>query len=408
MNVSGKRNSHSRLGLLVIVLLMVATARLGAGTQDAPPPKNGIITSDGVRYRFGYAGNVAQIPLENASGRLLLPVRVNAGKPGFFLIATGDTRTEVDPKPWLPQDAASGTVVDFEHTLFSMSGIEMQVAQVVPASLVDLSDQVGEPIRGILGGDVLRQFVVELEYDRSAIHLYDASSFQYSGKGIKLPLNMSGGVPHIRMKVAFAGHGTFEDDFALQTESEAGVVIRPLYVAAHHLRVKKLKGFSRPGPNGGKTLLTRIKTVSIGPFSLDTPIVEFPPAAGPETAGGTVGNALLSHFRVFLDAPHQQMILETSGTYRSSFDADMSGVVLTAKGSNLKTFEVVAVVPKTPGSEAGLQKGDVIAGIDGQPAADLSLSGVRDLFRVFGHEYHLTVQRGEHTVEMKLKTKRLV
>jgi len=55
-----------------------------------------------------------------------------------------------------------------------------------------------------------------------------------------------------------------------------------------------------------------------------------------------------------------------------------------------------------------LQKGDVIAGIDGQPAADLDLSGVRELFRVFGHEYHLTVVRGEHTVEMKLRTKRLV
>ena len=86
----------------------------------------------------------------------------------------------------------------------------------------------------------------------------------------------------------------------------------------------------------------------------------------------------------------------------------MSGVVLVARGANLKSFEVAAVTPHSPGSEAGLQKGDVIAGIDGQPAADLDLSGVRDLFRVFGHEYHLTVTRGDHTVEMKLKTKRLV
>ncbi|HUJ81366.1 MAG TPA: PDZ domain-containing protein, partial [Candidatus Acidoferrales bacterium] len=106
--------------------------------------------------------------------------------------------------------------------------------------------------------------------------------------------------------------------------------------------------------------------------------------------------------------PHQQVILETGANFRSSFDTDMSGIVLVAKGSNLKTFEVAAVAPKTPGSECGLQKGDVIAGIDGQPAADLDLSGVRDMFRQYGHEYHLTVMRGDHTVEMKLKTKRLV
>jgi hypothetical protein len=30
------------------------------------------------------------------------------------------------------------------------------------------------------------------------------------------------------------------------------------------------------------------------------------------------------------------------------------------------------------------------------------------MFREFGHEYHLTVQRGDHTVEMKMRTKRLV
>ena len=398
-----------RVGWIALLAGLSAAAWLGARAQDAPAPaNNGIVTSEGVKYRFAFAGNVAQVPVENVSGRLLMPVRVNTGKPGFFLVATGDPRTVLDPKPWAPADAASGTVVDFEHTLFTVPGLEMQVAQIMPAPLVDLSDQVGEPVRGIIGADVLRQFVVELEYDRSAIHLYDPSSFQYSGKGIKLPLIMSGGVPRIRAKIAMLGHGTFEDDFAIQTESDGGVSILRTYVAAHHLRVKKLKGFSRPEAGGDKTLFTRIKSVSIGPFNFEEPIVEFPPAGPATEAGGIIGNALLSRFRVFLDEPHSQVILETSEYYKNNFEADMSGVVLAAKGANLKTFEVVAVAPHTPGSEAGLQKGDVIAGIDGQPAADLNLSGVREMFRVFGHEYHLTVVRGDKTVEMKLKTKRLV
>ena len=101
----------------------------------------------------------------------------------------------------------------------------MQVAQVAPASLVDLSDQVGQPLRGIFGADVLRQFVVEIEYDRSAIHFYDAKSFQYSGKGITLPLIMRGGLPSIHVKVAPLGQAAFEDDFAIQTESDGGLSI---------------------------------------------------------------------------------------------------------------------------------------------------------------------------------------
>jgi hypothetical protein len=409
-------SSSARLAIIFSALLASGGAWLGLSAQDkpaqdpapaaAPPPNNGIMTSENVAYRFAYAGNVAQIPLQNVSGRMLMPVRVNTGKPGFFLIATGDPRTALDPKPWLPQDAAAAAPIDFEKTLFSLPGLDMQVSGLMPASLVDLSQQVGQPVRGVLGADVLRQFVIELEYDRSAIHFYDAKSFEYSGKGMKFPLIMRNGVPSIHMKISLEGHGSFEDDFAVETETASTVSISRPYAVAHHINQKKLKGFSRVEPNGGKTLMTRMKSVSIGPYVFLEPIVEFPAAAGPDQSSGSVGNGLLSRFRIFLDQPHQQVILETGENYKNSFEADMSGVVLVARGANLKTFEVAAVTPHSPGSEAGLQKGDVIAGIDGQPAADLS--GVRDLFRVFGHDYHLTVTRGDHTVEMKLKTKRLV
>jgi PDZ domain-containing protein len=411
--------SGARVGIILFALMAGGGAWLGLGAQDkpaqdpAPPaapaaPSNGIVTSGGVAYRFAYAGNVAQIPLENVSGRMLMPVRVNAGKPGFFLVATGGPRTALDPKPWLPQDAADASTIDFKKTLFSLPGLDMQVAELMPVSLVDYSDQVGQPVRGILGADVLRQFVIEIEYDRSAIHFYDANSFEYSGKGMKLPLIMRGGLPSIHMKVSLEGRGSFEDDFAVETETASTVSVSKPYAVAHHINEKKLKGFWRVNPNGEKTLLTRVKSIAIGPYVFEEPIVEFPPAAGPDNSSGSIGNGLLSRFRIFLDQPHQQVILETGENYKSNFEADMSGVVLVAKGANLKTFEVAAVTPHSPGSEAGLQKGDVIAGIDGQPAADLDLSGVRDMFRVFGHEYHLTVVRNEHTVEMKMKTKRLV
>src|ERR1700691_1160003 len=170
--------SGARLGIIFFALSAGGGAWLGLSAQDkpaqdpAPPaaaPANGIVTSEGVAYRFAYAGNVAQIPLENVSGRMLMPVRVNAGKPGFFLVATGGPRTALDPKPWLPQDAAAATPIDFKKTLFSLPGLDMQVAELIPVSLVDYSDQVGQPVRGILGADVLRQFVIEIEYDRSAI-----------------------------------------------------------------------------------------------------------------------------------------------------------------------------------------------------------------------------------------------
>jgi S1-C subfamily serine protease len=66
------------------------------------------------------------------------------------------------------------------------------------------------------------------------------------------------------------------------------------------------------------------------------------------------------------------------------------------------------VTPKSPGAAAGLQKGDVIAGIDNQPAADLTLVDVRSMFADIDHEYKLTVLRGDKPLEMKLRTRHLL
>src|SRR5580704_11401438 len=135
-------SSSARLGIILFALLAGGGAWLALSAQDKPaqdpappaaPPNNGISTSENVAYRFAYAGNVAQIPLQNVSGRMLMPVRVNTGKPGFFLIATGDPRTALDPKPWLPQDAAAAAPIDFEKTLFSLPGLDMQVSGLMPA-----------------------------------------------------------------------------------------------------------------------------------------------------------------------------------------------------------------------------------------------------------------------------------
>jgi C-terminal processing protease CtpA/Prc len=63
------------------------------------------------------------------------------------------------------------------------------------------------------------------------------------------------------------------------------------------------------------------------------------------------------------------------------------------------------VTPGTPAAKAGIQKGDIIAGIDEDPAADLTLAEIRELFRQIGHKYTLVIERNGQskriTVEMR-------
>ncbi|HXW17237.1 MAG TPA: PDZ domain-containing protein, partial [Candidatus Acidoferrales bacterium] len=141
-----------------------------------------------------------------------------------------------------------------------------------------------------------------------------------------------------------------------------------------------------------------------------TPPVEFPEPTGTEALprGAAIGNLIWKKFRVILDLPHQRMIIETNSSYPNNIELDGSGVAVLAKGPNFKTFEVAGVASRSPGSEAGLQKGDIIAGIDNQAAADLTLADVRTMFADYDHDYKLTVLRANKPLEMKLHTKHLL
>ncbi len=67
-----------------------------------------------------------------------------------------------------------------------------------------------------------------------------------------------------------------------------------------------------------------------------------------------------------------------------------------------------AFSPAVPGAAAGIHEGDIIAGIDEEPAADITLNAVRDLFRQVGHKYKLVIERNGKTQEVVIEMKRLV
>jgi S1-C subfamily serine protease len=81
-------------------------------------------------------------------------------------------------------------------------------------------------------------------------------------------------------------------------------------------------------------------------------------------------------------------------------------LLVTASGVNYKTFAVANVAPNSPASFAGLKKGDIIEGVDTDPAADLTLLTLRDLFIQVGHKYKVTYQRDNQIKDVTIQMRR--
>ena len=155
--------------------------------------------------------------------------------------------------------------------------------------------------------------------------------------------------------------------------------------------------------------LTRIAAFHVGPFTLREPIVSLSrdakgSAAHPELAGN-LGSRALRRFTVFVDYPHDRLLLLPNASIGTPFENDMSGLALIADGETFDRIVVRRVLPETAAAAAGLKEGDEIAAVDGRK---LGIHRLRELFLEPDATYDVRVKRGAETLTVKLTTRRVI
>jgi|HubBroStandDraft_5_1064220.scaffolds.fasta_scaffold30113_1 hypothetical protein len=380
--------------------------------QNAKPaaPAAPVAPRDPTAARFSFQGDAAQIPAVFLHNLIFMPVRVNGGKPVLLELDSAAEKSALDRK--VAGDTASNAL---QYAVLALPGVQVPFLTLPVISRDDFAQQVGQPYQGTLGRDFFDRVVVEIDYHRQTVQLYDPSVFTYSGQGKSFPLTFAGPVPLIRAKFEAAGHRSRTEDFALDTALDSGVIFYRGFTDGAKISAAHFKSepASYPEVDGGaKIFLGRLKSFAIGPYELEDIVGDFTQeqtkAAAGKNIAGAIGSNFLRRFTVIFDFPHQRVILDPNVQLNHDTDEDMSGLAIIAKGPNLKLFEVAAVQPGTPGAHAGIVPGDVIAGIGDEAAADLTLEAVRDLFRQVGYQYKVLLDRKGQTVTVSLQMRRRI
>ena len=403
-------NRRSAKFLLAGCILLCGWAARPALPQQqqnaAPVPGPQDVTSP----RFSYGGNAAQIPAVFLRNLIFMPVRLNGGKPTLYELDSAAEKCAVDRNV-----AGDSTGNALRYAVLALPGVALPFVTLPVVSRADFAQQVGQPYQGTLGRDFFDRVVVEVDYHRQTVQLYDPSAFTYTGQGKSFPLTFAGPVPLIHAKFDVPGHRTESADFAVDTALDSGVIFYRGYTDSQRISATHFKSepASYPEVDGGaKIFLGRLKAFQIGPYQLEDIVGVFTQqktqAGADKNIAGAIGANFLRRFTVIYDFPHHQVILEPNVDLNHDTDEDMSGLSIIAKGPNLKVFEITAVQPGTPGARAGIVPGDVIAGIGDEAAADLTLSAVRDLFRQVGYQYKVLIDRKGQTITVSMQMRRRI
>jgi len=69
---------------------------------------------------------------------------------------------------------------------------------------------------------------------------------------------------------------------------------------------------------------------------------------------------------------------------------------------------VDAVLAGSPAEQAGVEAGDVLVAVDGEPVSALGPDRLTKAFRREGTEVRVTLERGTATIDKRMKLRRLV
>lgn len=370
------------------------------------------------------------IPFEIANRHIIVPVRVNKSRPLSFVLDTGAhvaiVRMNVAKELGLSLSgsvnvggAGAGTQTGsrLKDATWSLIGLE-RFSQPVTLALPfpDLPSGLGRDADGIIGGEFIRQFVLELDYQARVITLHDRATFQYNGRGETLPLDFdSNGHPVVAATVTPIGGTPIEGRFLLDVGSGLALALHSPFALQHKLPGPQLKTIRAVGAAGagGQSLgrLGRVASLQIGSFTIANPITMFSEDkagafANPNLAGN-IGAQIASRFRTFLDYGRRRMILEPTPALNEPFDRSFSGMALRAEGADYRTFLVREVLEDSPASEAGIVAGDVVTSIDGMAAESLTLTTIGEMLeKPVARE--LTIRRGEQLVKITVKPRPLI
>src|SRR2546423_3485911 len=408
----------SRFALLILVALISTFPAIGTkarhSSQTSTAANNAPVT----------------IPFEFVTRHIMLKVRINNSRPLSFVFDTGDKVGIVDADVakelglklegqlrigGAGSDTLPGSFVkEANWTLPGLEGFSQPVALSMP--LARLAARFGHDFDGIIGSEFIKQFIVEVDYQKRVLKLYDKDKFSYSGAGESIPIQLNGaGFPILDGVVAPAGGAPIAGKFVLDLGSSGSLVLMSPVVTEHNLLGNGLKTIKAIGVGGagGQSLgqIGRVHELKIGNFKIANPLTLFSEDKSGAMASrdliANVGEQIAAKFKVFLDYSHARIILESTTTFADPMDRATAGLVMTTEGKGRATVRITDVLENSPASEAGLQKDDILVSIDGKEAADLQVSRLAELFEKPA-TYKLKIRRGEQSLQIPLTPRKLI
>ncbi|MEP7011846.1 MAG: PDZ domain-containing protein [Acidobacteriota bacterium] len=257
-----------------------------------------------------------------------------------------------------------------------------QLFYIFPIS--EMSKVEGLPVSGIIGYELLKRLITEVDYDGGMINFTTPAEFVAPKDTVAIPFTFESETPQIEGKI-----DGLPGLFTIDTGSRSTLDLNAPFVAEHGLHAKHPEAIESTtgwGVGGAaKSRVTRLGKLELGTgpegtgsVSIENIVTGFSlqkkGAMAKSNLAGNIGGGLLKRFDVTFDYGKQVMYLKPNSNAKTHDAYDRAGIWLLTDPEGLRVKDVAA---GGPAAKAGLKVDDLIVAIDGKKATEIALPDLR-------------------------------
>ncbi|MEL7223201.1 MAG: PDZ domain-containing protein [Bacteroidota bacterium] len=366
-----------------------------------------------------------ELPFEYINNFIVVEVVFNKIFPLKFIFDTGAENTiltrreitdllEVD---YQREISIYGSDLATELTAYIAPGITINLGEdlkiasqailVMEEDYFRFEEYAGIEVHGILGADILRRFVITIDYRRRRITFQDPRTFSppRSKNFVDVSAEFSRHKPYLNFPANLVPRQNTNLKLLMDTGASLPLLLYTdadslLQLPTNLIRTNighglggTIEGFVgrtaslEIGQQQMTNIITSFQDVSVD-YQLDSTFLN--------NRSGVMGNVILRRFYIIIDYINEQVWLRPNRDFNKAFNFDRSGISVLANGVQLNRFTIVNIIEGSPAAEAGLQRGDEIRMLNGVPATLLGLESIgRILRKKVGKRIRMLIRRND-------------
>lgn len=360
------------------------------------------------------------IPFTDINGFIVVDVVIQNKLYQKMILDTGAEHTILFPSPvinilQLPTHKKIRVQgADLRSDVFAnvTNGVKISLANTstVPSNMIileensfDFSQYLGTEVTGIIGMELFKSLILQIDYKKNLVTLYDPSRFRPESlkNHVKFPIKIVDNKPYIRANVLVSGEKMSTSTLLLDTGAGMTAMLHNNTDTTLTLPEKVVKGSIGKGISGDvEGFSGKIRKLEFAGLQFSNLITHFQALDSTLiihkkiVRNGIIGNQVLSRLDFYIDFLNETIYIKPNKDYNKNFEFDRSGITIFSFGPDLNQYYVKYVLENSPADEADIRPGDVIKKVGFWNFRVLSLKYIsRKLSDDIGKKVTLTIER---------------